>query len=706
MKTTSALQTVLKVLMILISSGWVCLWLLKPTELWTKAWRKAEDGARNQIFGYQGLDFMVYSFPVISVAVIGFIYLSLRSKEQRSRQKKISITNLSNPVIVHGPLGVISGSEILAAVLFIIFLGWTMYAHISKDFNKMLPVKSLKLNIWQYKFMKLGTRFGLLAEACLALLLFPVARGMSIFRLIGLQFEVSIKYHIFLGTAMIFFATVHGLSTLFIWGIKHRLQDKIWIWQKTGRVYLAGEIALVTGLVIWITSLPQIRRKKFELFYYTHHLYIVFLVFFLFHVGDRHFYMVFSGILLFALDKLLRIIQTKPETCLLSACLLSSNAVELTLSKHPSLTYTPTSVIFLKVPSISKFQWHPFSITSSSSVDDEKVTVLVRSEGWWTNSLYNKILAAVDSGANQVKCLLISVEGPYGPVSTEFLRYDSLLLVAGGIGLTPFLSILQEIGSAENSTKSALPTRVQLIYAMKKSQDINLLKSILHILLKQSMNQLQLKVRIYVTQEKGADTTMREWLQEMPKVQTVNFDSKSLNYTTSGIESFLRMAAVAGLSSKIFLLALVCLNHMFHQQKGSSDKKNPSWVTDLILICSFSIATICSTLAIAILRMRKMNKDISPVYQNNSKDTEQNNIEASGTLEEHEVFYGQRPDFEDIFSKFPSQTGGSNIGVLVCGPESMKESVASIIKKNSPGFTIGAKRRQPCFNLHSLNFSL
>lgn len=112
---------------------------------------------------------------------------------------------------------------------------------------------------------------------------------------------------------------------------------QIWKWQKTGRIYLAGEIALVAGLVIWVTSLPQIRRRKFEIFYYTHHLYTVFLVFFLFHAGDRHFYMVFSGIFLFSLDKLLRVIQSSPKTCIVSARIFPSKAVELILPKDPSI---------------------------------------------------------------------------------------------------------------------------------------------------------------------------------------------------------------------------------------------------------------------------------------------------------------------------------------------------------------------------------
>jgi len=100
-------------------------------------------------------------------------------------------------------------------------------------------------------------------------------------------------------------------------------------------------IALVTGLVMGITSLPQIRRKKFEVFYYIHHLYIIFLVFFLLHAGDRHFYMIFGGIFLFGLDKLLRIIQSRPETYILSARLYPCKAVELILPKDTGKFLAP-----------------------------------------------------------------------------------------------------------------------------------------------------------------------------------------------------------------------------------------------------------------------------------------------------------------------------------------------------------------------------
>ncbi|KAG2678784.1 hypothetical protein I3760_11G020100 [Carya illinoinensis] len=702
------LLAITKVLMILLFTGWISLWLLKPTQLWTRKWKGAEETATSTVLGYYGLNFLVYTFPLIALAITGLVCLDLKAREPKNRQGRTTHVTFSNPVVVNSLIGVLSGIEILAVFLFVLFLAWTFYAHISNDFKKLMPAKELKLNLWQLKYLRLAIRFGLLAEACLALLLLPILRGLAIFRLLGIQFETSVRYHIWVGTAMLTFSTLHGASTLFIWGVSHHIQDEIWKWQKTGRIYLAGEIGLVTGIVIWITALPQIRRKNFELFYYTHHLYIVFLVFFLFHCGDRHFYMVFPGIFLFGLDKILRIVQSRPESCILAARVYPSKAIELILPKDPSLKYTPTSVLFMKIPSISKCQWHSFSITSSSSVNDDSMSVIIKCEGWWTNSLYDLIQAELDSDSEQTKCIPIAVEGPYGPASVDFRRYDSLLMIAGGIGITPFLSILQENASAQNSSKYIFPARVQLIYVVKKSEDVCVLNSISSVFQSQSTERWHLKLKIFVTQEVRDGPIVRELLCDSSQVRTVQFNTKCSNYAIYGLDSLLCIAALAGFASIVFLVFLICLNHIFvpSQKKASKASKEttPSWVVDLLLISSFVIALMFSTLVAIILRRRRLKNKTPLIFQKQGKAMD---VESRIALEEHEIHFGGRPDFQDIFAKFPNETGGSDIGVMVCGPESMKESVATVCQKKSQGFKMGgAKKNKPYFSFHPLNFTL
>lgn len=63
-----AILGILKVLMILIFSGWISLWILKPTELWTRKWKGAEESARTTLFGYYGTYFRLHQKNIVSTS--------------------------------------------------------------------------------------------------------------------------------------------------------------------------------------------------------------------------------------------------------------------------------------------------------------------------------------------------------------------------------------------------------------------------------------------------------------------------------------------------------------------------------------------------------------------------------------------------------------------------------------------------------------
>lgn len=58
-----------------------------------------------------------------------------------------------------------------------------------------------------------------------------------------------------------------------------------------------------------------------------------------------------------------------------------SGAMELRFSK-PSFKYKAGQWLFLNVPDVSTFQWHPFTI--SSAPDDPYVSCHIRQVGDWT----------------------------------------------------------------------------------------------------------------------------------------------------------------------------------------------------------------------------------------------------------------------------------------------------------------------------------
>lgn len=102
---------------------------------------------------------------------------------------------------------------------------------------------------------------------------------------------------------------------------------------------IAGEISLLCGLALWVTTYPKIRRKMFELFFYTHYLYIFFMIFYILHIGIGFACIMLPGFYLFIIDRYLRFLQSRENVRLISARLLPCDFVELNFSKTRGMYY-------------------------------------------------------------------------------------------------------------------------------------------------------------------------------------------------------------------------------------------------------------------------------------------------------------------------------------------------------------------------------
>jgi len=76
--------------------------------------------------------------------------------------------------------------------------------------------------------------------------------------------------------------------------------------------------------------------------------------------------------------------------------------------------------MFINIPSISKLQWHPFTITSNSNLEPKVLSVVIKAEGTWSQKLYQML-----ETPSAIGHLSVSVEGPYGPAATKYLRSAS-----------------------------------------------------------------------------------------------------------------------------------------------------------------------------------------------------------------------------------------------------------------------------------------
>ena len=95
------------------------------------------------------------------------------------------------------------------------------------------------------------------------------------------------------------------------------------------------------------------------------------------------------------------------------------------------------------IPKLGMFEWHPFSLSSSPFQED--VTIHVRVLGDWTKKLY-ELGSKVNEGKGEGE-LDMYLDGPYGAtgVDLESERYQNVLLISGGVGVTPMQSICNQL---------------------------------------------------------------------------------------------------------------------------------------------------------------------------------------------------------------------------------------------------------------------
>ncbi|KAD4584838.1 hypothetical protein E3N88_22439 [Mikania micrantha] len=606
------IQPAIRLITMVIFLGYMMIWVMMPTNTFWLHWLPRIHSVTDSTFlGQQGGNIIVYTAPILLIAALACIHLHLESKHshhsinQSSTFFKKNLMGLwGRPVIVRGLLGIVTWRELLCLFMFVGLLVWSTSAYIHAMFATITTQSAsrIKEKVWEVKLDSMALMLGLVGNICLAFLFFPVTRGSPLLRQIGLTSESSIKYHIWVGNITMVFFTAHGLCYIVYWAKTHQISQML-KWEKIGISNVAGEVGLLTGLGIWLTSVPCIRRKNFELFFYTHHLYILFVVFFILHVGFSYCWITLPGYFLFLIDRMLRLLQSQQKVRLVSARVLPCQAVELNFSKTPGLNYNPMSSIFVNVPKISKLQWHPFTITSSSNLEPEKLSVVIKSEGNWSKRLYEEL------SLPSINHLQVSVEGPYGPATTHFHKYEKLVMFSGGSGITPFISIIRELVHIANDPNTTNKTpQVILVSAFKKSLDLGILDLLLPVSgPNHDISRLRLKIHAYITQESRPSRPMTENQQVY---RTVWFKPSALDSpisATLGRNTWLWQGMIIVWFSVISLSIVAVVTQVYIYPIDHNTNRIFSYTIRSILNMLIICMSVAITIIIAFLWNKKKN---------------------------------------------------------------------------------------------------
>jgi len=95
----------------------------------------------------------------------------------------------------------------------------------------------------------------------------------------------------------------------------------------------------------------------------------------------------------------------------------------------------------------------------------------------------------------------VMIDGPFGSASEDFLKFETVLLVGAGIGVTPFASILKSIWYRMNNFNSSKPTRLSKVYFTWVIRDYGTAEwfhSLLHAI-EEGDTQGRIEINIYLT---------------------------------------------------------------------------------------------------------------------------------------------------------------------------------------------------------------
>ena len=214
---------------------------------------------------------------------------------------------------------------------------------------------------------------------------------------------------------------------------------------------------MLFGLVVF--SLPAFRHRLYKSFYWSHvALAVTYIGLCFWHfgnLGDSWAYLwatvaiwLFSMLgRIFVKNQSFKITKAWPAefpTCLRS---LPGGMTRVDVWVPSSLSWTPGQHCYVRLPLLSPFDNHPFTIASASDTpklqlartsDELKPMVFfVRTHGGFTKKL--RTYAEINTDV----CTSAWLDGPYGGVShVNAKRYDTMILIAGGSGITACLSWL------------------------------------------------------------------------------------------------------------------------------------------------------------------------------------------------------------------------------------------------------------------------
>lgn len=203
------------------------------------------------------------------------------------------------------------------------------------------------------------------------------------------------------------------------------------------RINLSGALLLALGAALWVFSREGVRRRHHHRFQRLHRLGYLLAPLLLLHVASLAW--IVLPLLVLAAELYLSRRRHCHRDCPARLTAVHDNVVCLDIDRPPGMALPAGHYVRVRIPTLAAGEWHDFSIAGGGDGEAAPLVLKIRCSGDWTGRLQ-----ALLGGASE-RALAVDLRGPYASPVAHALKTREWVLVAGGIGVTPFLGLLREI---------------------------------------------------------------------------------------------------------------------------------------------------------------------------------------------------------------------------------------------------------------------
>ncbi|KAK3357315.1 ferric reductase like transmembrane component-domain-containing protein [Lasiosphaeria hispida] len=366
-------------------------------------------------------------------------------------------------------------------------------------------------------------RTGVLSVVNMIPLFLMAGRNNPLIKLIGMSFDTFNLLHRWLGRIVILEAVAHTLAFLVSnastssWGTAFQTVFRV-------PYMLWGFVATCAFVIIGIQASSIFRHAYYETFKIVHIILAIVSVLGLWYHLDlkrlAQIQYMYAVVALWAFDRAARFIRVGYHNfgsggtkTLVEA--LPGGACRVTVTMARPWNFKPGQHAYLYMPTISLWQSHPFTVAWSEEAErpdgdqlpmdrrdvlaKRKTTLsfVIRSRTGFTGNLYSQASACID-GRMLTTCL---VEGPYTGGQTMH-SYGTVMLFAGGIGITQAVPHVRDLVAAYNNGTAAV-RKLVLVWVIQSPEHLEWIRPWMTEILAMEKRREVLRIMLFVSRPRS-----------------------------------------------------------------------------------------------------------------------------------------------------------------------------------------------------------